>query len=55
MINKINKNKKTRNHMIRMESFDFMSEDGSFMKGQRKDYLVPLLLRCMLGCYFLNI
>ena len=25
------------------------------MKGQRKGYLVPLLLWCMLGCYFLNI
>jgi len=41
--------------MIRMESFDFMSEDDHFMKGQKRGYLVPLLLLCMLGCYILNI
>jgi len=41
--------------MIIMESFDSMSEDGYFMEGRKRGYLVPLLLRCMLGCYILNI
>ena len=38
-----------------MEIFDFMSKDGCFYEREKKGYLVPLLLCCMLGCYFVNI
>ena len=36
MISPINLNKKTRNHIIRMETFDFMSKDGCFYDWAKK-------------------
>ena len=40
MINQTNLNKKTRNHIFRMEIFDFMYEYGCFYERAKKGYLV---------------